>query len=138
MFNSFAAGAVDIKNLFINKETKKYDGLTFLDAKSKNYQTKLINFLESRRSGKNIDTTIVKRILKDVKVNKNKALLKYEKKFSNNSSIKIRDNELKNSIKSLDKKIKLSIDLAYNRIFNFHKKQQRKNIYYKDTYSQII
>ena len=34
MFNSFAVGAVDIKNLVINKETKKYDGLTFLDAKS--------------------------------------------------------------------------------------------------------
>ena len=58
--------------------------IRFLDAKSKNYQTKLINFLDSRRSGKNIDTTIVKRILKDVKVNKNKALLKYENKFSNN------------------------------------------------------
>ena len=75
--------------------------IRFLDAKSKNYQTKLINFLDLRRSGKNIDTTIVKRILKDVKVNKNKALLKYEKKFSNNNSIKIRDNELENSIKSL-------------------------------------
>ena len=34
MFNSFAVEAVDIKNLVINKETKKYDGLTFLDAKS--------------------------------------------------------------------------------------------------------
>ena len=93
--------------------------IRFLDTKSKNYQAKLLNFLDLRRSGKNIDTTIVKRILKDVKINKNKALLKYEKKFSNNNSINIRDNELKNSIKSLDKKIKQSIDLAYNRIFNF-------------------
>ena len=58
--------------------------IRFLDAKSKNYQNKLINFLDLRRSGKNIDTTIVKRILNDVKVNKNKALLKYEKKFSKN------------------------------------------------------
>ena len=63
--------------------------IRFLDARSKNYQTRLINFLDLRRSGKNIDTTIVKRILKDVKLNKNKALLKYEKKFSNNNSIKI-------------------------------------------------
>ena len=86
--------------------------IKFLNAKSKNYQNKLINFLDLRRSGKNIDTTIVKRILKDVKVNKNKALLKYEKKFSKNNSIKIRDAELKTSIKSLDKKIKQSIDLA--------------------------
>ena len=60
--------------------------IRFLDAKSKNYPKKLNNFLDLRRSGKNIDTTIVKRILKDVKVNKSKALLKYEKKFSNNNS----------------------------------------------------
>ena len=66
--------------------------IRFLDAKSKNYQIKLTNFLDLRRSGKNIDTTIVKRILKDIKVNKKKALLKYEKKFSNNKSIKIKDN----------------------------------------------
>ena len=32
--NSFADEVVDIKNLVINKELKKYDGLTFLDAKS--------------------------------------------------------------------------------------------------------
>ena len=29
--------------------------IKFLNAKSKNYQTKLINFLDLRRSGKNID-----------------------------------------------------------------------------------
>ena len=56
--------------------------IRFLDAKSKKYQIKLINFLDLRRSGKNIDTTIVKRILKDVKANKNKALLKYEKNLA--------------------------------------------------------
>mgnify|MGYP003325539806 CR=1 FL=1 len=33
MSNLFAAEATDIKNLIINKELKKYDGLTFLDAK---------------------------------------------------------------------------------------------------------
>ena len=47
MFNSFAVEAVDIKNLVINKETKKYDGLTFLDAKSiqlnlKDYEGSLV------------------------------------------------------------------------------------------------
>tara|TARA_Y100000768_G_C23645300_1_gene526021 strand:- start:96 stop:605 length:510 start_codon:yes stop_codon:yes gene_type:complete len=34
VFSSFAGEAADIKNLIINKELKKYDGLTFLDAKS--------------------------------------------------------------------------------------------------------
>ena len=32
--NSLAEEATDIKNLVINKELKKYDGLTFLDAKN--------------------------------------------------------------------------------------------------------
>ena len=33
--NSFANEAPDIKNLIINKELKKYDGLTFMDAKNR-------------------------------------------------------------------------------------------------------
>ena len=33
--NSFASEVSDIKNLVINKELKKYDGLTFLDAEKK-------------------------------------------------------------------------------------------------------
>ena len=40
--NSFAAESRDIKNLFINKELKKYDGLTFLD--NKNNQLNLSDY----------------------------------------------------------------------------------------------
>jgi len=45
--NSLAAQGVDIKNLFINKELKRYDELTFLDAKNQqlnlnNYRGKVI------------------------------------------------------------------------------------------------
>ena len=47
MSNSFANEATDIKNLIINKELKKYDNLTFLDAKKRqvninDYQGNLI------------------------------------------------------------------------------------------------
>ena len=34
--NSFADEVLDIKNLVINKDLKKYDELTFLDAKIRN------------------------------------------------------------------------------------------------------
>ena len=34
MSNSFANEAIDIKNLVINKEPKRYDSLTFLDTKN--------------------------------------------------------------------------------------------------------
>ena len=40
---------------------------------------KLENFLNKRRVGSNINTEFVKKIVKDVKINKKKALLKYEK-----------------------------------------------------------
>ena len=35
--NSFADEGIKIKNLVINKDSKKYDSLTFLDAKNKQY-----------------------------------------------------------------------------------------------------
>ena len=38
--NSFATEVIDIKNLVINKELKKYDGLTFLDAQNKKIDLK--------------------------------------------------------------------------------------------------
>ena len=112
--------------------------IKFLDSRNKNYKKKLISFLVLRRSGKNIDTSIVKKIIKDVKINKKKALLKYEKKFSNNSNIQIKSEAVKRAIKLLDKKIKKSIDLAYSRIFNFHKKQKGKNIFFKDRYNNKL
>ena len=45
--NSFANELIDIKNLVINKELKKHDGLTFIDAKNRefnlsDYEGKLI------------------------------------------------------------------------------------------------
>ena len=47
IFNSLAAESADLKNLVINKELKKYDGLTFLDAQNNeldlnNYKGNLI------------------------------------------------------------------------------------------------
>ena len=112
--------------------------IKFLNSKNKNYKKKLIDFLEQRRTVKNIDTSIVKKILNDVKKNKNKALLKYEKKFGKNKSIKISDEDYKKAVLSLDKKIKKSIDFAYLRILNFHKKQKKKNIFYKDKYNNKL
>ncbi len=112
--------------------------IKFLDTKNRNYKRNLINFLEIRRSGKNIDTSIVKKIIKDVKLNKTNAVLKYEKRFSKNTSIQISNKQLKKVINSLDKKIKNSIDLAYSRIFKFHKKQKKKDILYKDEYNNKL
>ena len=103
-----------------------------LKCKNKNYLKKLRYFLDKRRITKNTDTKIVIKILNEIKKNKIKALLKYEKKFSNNSEIKPNLNKINKSIKSLDPKVKRAIDFAYQRIYKFHSKQILKNIIYKD------
>ena len=105
-----------------------------INCNNKNYINKLIKFLNLRRNEKNLDTKIVSKILKDVKKNKFKAVLKYEKKFSKNSKIKLSKKQINQSIKKLDLNIKKAIDYAYLRILKFHIKQKKdlKNIIYKD------
>ena len=58
-----------------------------ISCKKKNYKRELLSFLDKRRSGKEVDTSIVPKIIKDIRKNGKKALLKYEKKFSKNSEI---------------------------------------------------
>jgi len=83
-----------------------------LNYKNKNNISKLIQFLEIRRNEKKQDNKIVNRILKAIKKDKVKALLKYEKKFSKNIEIRLSKNRINNSIKKLDPKIKKAIDYA--------------------------
>jgi len=101
---------------------------------NKNYINKLTNFLNLRRVDKNVDTKIVSKIIKDVEKNKFKAVLKYEKRFSKNSQIKLSKNKINKSIKKLDLNVKKAIDYSYLRILKFHLKQKKelKNIFYKD------
>ena len=109
-----------------------------LNCNNKNYINKLTKFLNLRRIGKNVDIKIVSKILKDVKKNKNKAVLKYEKKFSKNNKIITSKNEINESIKLLDPKVKKAIDFAYQRILKFHKLQKVKDINYVDSLKNKI
>jgi len=109
-----------------------------INCKNKNFKNKLKFFLDRRRSGKIIDTSIVNKIIKDIKKNKFKALIKYEKRFSKNTSIKPTQKEISKSIKNLDPKVKKSIDFAYSRIFKFHSLQKPKNIKFVDQYKNKI
>ena len=103
-----------------------------INCKKKNYKRELLSFLDKRRSGKEIDTSIVPKIIKDIRKNGKKALLKYEKKFSKNTEIVPSKEKVNKAIRALDPKIKKSIDLAYNRIFKFHSLQKPKDIKYVD------
>ena len=86
----------------------------------KNTTNKLLNFLELRRAEKNNNFEVVFKIIKDIKKNKSRALLNYEKKFSNNKEIKLSADRIKKSIRELDPKVKKAIDYAYSRIWKFH------------------
>ena len=106
--------------------------IKILDSKKNNFSSSLDKLLLKRKNKIKFNSNIVINIIKDIKKNRDKALLKYEKKFGKNSIIFSRPKEIQKQIKNLDKKVKKSIDLAYSRIFQFHSKQKVKNIFYKD------
>ncbi len=106
--------------------------IKILDSKKNNFSSSLDNLLLKRKNKIKFNSNIVVNVIRDIKKNGDKALIKYEKKFGKNSIIFSRPKEIQKQIKNLDKKVKKSIDLAYNRIFQFHSKQKVKNIFYKD------
>ena len=103
-----------------------------LNSKSKNFDKLLENLLLQRKKKIQSDSVSVTNIIKDVKKNGDKALLKYEKRFNQNNVIIPSSKQIKKSINSLDKKVKKAIDTAYNRIYKFHSLQKFKNISYTD------
>ena len=99
-------------------------------------------FLDKRKSIQKNQTIIVNKIIKNVKKNGDKSVLKYEKKFS---KTKTKSNKLLLSNKEINKIsnrtdliIKRSIDLAYKRIKNFHSKQKFSSFKFKDKYNNVL
>jgi len=106
--------------------------------KSKNFDKSLESLLNQRRAKLKSSSVSVTNIIKDVKKNGDKALLKYEKRFNKNNVIVPTSKQINNSIKFLDKKVKQAIDAAYNRIYKFHSLQKFKNISYTDRYKNKV
>ena len=106
--------------------------INILDSKIKNFDTSLDNLLSIRKSKVQLNSVSVTKIIKDVKKNGDKAVLKYEKRFNKNRIITPNPKQITKAIKSLDPKVKKAIDLAYSRIYKFHSLQKFKNISYTD------
>jgi histidinol dehydrogenase len=106
--------------------------IKILNSKNKNFDTVLNKLLSRRKNKVQKNLPSVTKIIKDVKKNGDKAILKYERKFSQNNIIIPNPRQISKSIKLLDLKVKKAIDLAYNRIYKFHSLQKFKNIYYVD------
>jgi len=106
--------------------------MKILDSNSKNFKKNLDILLQKRKNKIRFNSLSVSSIIRDVKKNGDKAVLKYEKKFNKNKIIKPNLKQISKSISSLEKKVKKAIDLAYNRIYKFHSLQKFKNISYTD------
>ena len=109
-----------------------------LNSNNRSFDKTLADLLEKRKYKIRSSLISVSGIIKDVKKNGDKALLKYEKKFNQNNTIIPTFKKISKSIKSLDKNIKQAIDLAYSRIYKFHSFQKFKNISYSDKFKNRL
>ena len=106
--------------------------IKILYGKTKNFDSALEKLLTKRKNKIQLNSVSVTKIIKDVKKNGDKAIIKYEKKFNKNKIITPNPKQITKSIKLLDSKVKKAIDLAYDRIYKFHSLQKFKNISYTD------
>ena len=113
-----------------------------INGNKKNFQRELELILNKRKLAQKNKSNVVKTIIESVKKNGDKALIKYEEKFSN---IKIKKDNLKFSQKEINKisnninpKLKKSIDFAFKRIKYFHSKQKSLPFKLKDKYKNEL
>lgn len=99
-------------------------------------------FLDKRKYIQKNQTSIVSKIIKNVKKNGDRAVINYEKKFSKvkkkTKKIFFSNKEINILLKKNDKKLKKAIDLAYNRIKKFHSKQKFLSFKFKDKYKNEL
>ena len=105
---------------------------------NRKFEQKIFKFLAYRKKKIQFNSVSVSKIIKDVKKNGDRALLKYERRYNQNKTIIPSKKKILKSINLLDKKIKKSIDLSYRRIMKFHSLQKSKNIRYVDNLKNKI
>ena len=111
--------------------------MKIINTKSKTFKKNFNLILGSKRSQSNDKQNIVKKIINDVRKNGDSSLIKYTKKFDKikltPSKIRLDRDFVSKKIKELDSKVKKSIDIAFDRITKFHKKQVLKGYKFKDS-----
>ena len=111
--------------------------MKLLNGKNKDFDKHLDRLLNQRK--KKISNAIsVSKIINEVKIKGDKAVLKYEKKFNKNTKIIPSKNQISKSISLLDDKVKKSIDLSFKRIMKFHSLQKFKDISYTDKFKNKL
>ena len=106
--------------------------MKILNSNNKNFYSELDKIINKRKKVNKANLKIVENIINNVRNDKDRALIAYERKFNNNSKIIPSNKEITQAIKLLDPKIKTAIDETYKRVKDWHSKQKPKDIYYKD------
>ena len=94
---------------------------------------------DNLNSSSNVNIAVsgtVKNIIKDIKKNKDEALLKYVKKFENKkatlNNLEISQKTLKEAYNSISNDSKKALQLAYKRIHYYHSKQKKLSYSFRD------
>ena len=103
---------------------------------NKNSLQLLNQSLNSRRITKKKTKSIVEKILYQIKNGGDQSLIKIEQRFTkkkiSNKDLFFSKDEIRKYIKLLDIRTRRDIDLAFERVFKFHKKQKIYNFSFKD------
>ena len=102
-----------------------------------NFFINFTKFLQSREQTNAEVAKAVRRIIDDVKVNKDSALIKYTKRFDkinlDSKTLFYKPIEIRESMDKCSSKDKDAIELSISRIVEFHKKQMPSNVNWKDS-----
>ena len=90
-----------------------------LDGKIKNFDRVLDKLLSKRKNKIQLKSTSIIKIIKDVKINGDKAILRYEKKFNKNNIIIPNPKKITKSIKSLGLKVEMQAMLRLRSTMSF-------------------
>ena len=116
--------------------------LKFFNGNQNNFLKKLELVLNKRKLKQTSKIAVVKSIIANVKKKGDKAVIQYERKFSNlkkqSSKLKFSNKEINSISKKIDTKLKKSIDLAYLRIKKFHSKQVNSSFKYQDEFKNEL
>ena len=101
-----------------------------------NFFREFKNFLEARKQSNTAIMDPVRKIIEEVKINKDAAVIKYTKKFDNidldRLGLFFEHNEIEESRRKIVAKDRAAIDLSIARILEFHEKQMPSNLNWKD------
>ena len=111
--------------------------LNLITCNEANYEKKLFSYVNNVSMNNKKRSEIVSNIIKQIKKNKNTALIKYSNElehnnFKNFKSLKVTPKEISNALSQCSQAFHDSVKLAVQRIMSYQKKLMPRNLYYKD------